>query len=62
MCPETLAAVRNGLAPIGDILLLQQSGERKLLGLEALLYMVEPLDEPSTLNKYFIPEVAKITM
>jgi TRAP-type C4-dicarboxylate transport system substrate-binding protein len=58
--PEMLTAVRDGLVPIGDVLLIQQSGERKILGLEAQPYMVKSLDELSILHKHFVPEVKKI--
>lgn len=58
--PEMLTALRDGLIPIGDVLLIQQSGERKILGLEAQPYMVKSLDELAILHKYFRPEVEKI--
>ncbi|MGZ0189359.1 MAG: C4-dicarboxylate ABC transporter substrate-binding protein, partial [Alphaproteobacteria bacterium] len=58
--PEMLTAVRDGLVPIGDILLIQQSGENKLFGLEAQPYMVKNLDELATLHKRFVPELNKL--
>lgn len=58
--PEMLTAVRDGLVPIGDILLIQQSGENKLFGLEAQPYMVKSLGELSILHKRFVPELNKL--
>lgn len=58
--PEMMTAIRDGLVPIGDTLLIQQTGENKLLGLEAQPYMVKSLDELKTLHKYFRPAVDKI--
>lgn len=58
--PEMLTAVRDGLVPIGDILLIQQSGENKLFGLEAQPYMVKDLNELAVLHKRFVPELNKL--
>lgn len=58
--PEMLTAVRDGLVPIGDVLLIQQSGENKLFGLEAQPYMVKDLGELSVLHKRFVPELNKL--
>ncbi len=58
--PEMLTAVRDGLVPIGDLLLIQQSGENPLFGLEAQPYMVKDLDELAVLHKHFIPELNKL--
>lgn len=57
--PEMLTAVRDGLVPIGDILLIQQTGEDKFFGLEAQPYMVKNLDELAVLHKRFVPELNK---
>ncbi len=60
--PEMLTAVRDGLVPIGDILLNQQVGEAAIVGIEAQPYVVAGFDELRTLHKYFRPvlnEVAK---
>jgi TRAP-type C4-dicarboxylate transport system substrate-binding protein len=58
--PEMMTAIRDGLVPIGDTLLIQQSGENKLMGLEAQPYMVKSLDELKILHKHFRPAVEKI--
>ncbi len=58
--PEMMTAIRDGLVPIGDTLLIQQTGENKLMGLEAQPYMVKSLDELKTLHKHFRPAVDKI--
>jgi TRAP-type C4-dicarboxylate transport system substrate-binding protein len=58
--PEMLTAVRDGLVPIGDALLIQQTGEQKIFGLEAQPYMVKSLEELQILHKYFVPAISKI--
>ncbi len=58
--PEMLTAVRDGLVPIGDILLNQQVGEAPILGLEPQPYLVSGLDELKTLHKHFRPAVDKV--
>jgi TRAP-type transport system periplasmic protein len=58
--PEMLTAVRDGLVPIGDMLLIQQTGEDKLFGLEAQPYMVKSLDELQTLHKRFVPMLEEL--
>jgi TRAP-type C4-dicarboxylate transport system substrate-binding protein len=58
--PEMLTAVRDGLVPIGDMLLIQQTGEDKLFGLEAQPYMVKNLDELQTLHKRFVPMLEEL--
>ena len=60
--PEMLTAVRDGLVPIGDILLNQQVGEASIIGIEAQPYIVKSFDELLILHKHFRPilsEVAK---
>lgn len=58
--PEMLTAVRDGLVPIGDMLLIQQTGENKFFGLEAQPYMVKDLNELSVLHRGFVPELKKL--
>lgn len=58
--PEMLNALRDGLVPIGDALLNQQVGERKILGLEAQPYMIESLDQLAVFHEYFRPAVEKV--
>ena len=58
--PEMLTAIRDGLVPIGDMLLIQQTGESPLFGLEAQPYMVKDLNELELLHKRFVPELIKL--
>lgn len=58
--PEMLAAVRDGLIPIGDILLNQQVGEAPILGLEAQPYIVADYAQLKTLHTYFRPAVEQV--
>lgn len=51
--PEMLSAVRDGLVPIGDMLLNQQVGENKLLGIESLPYLIGSFDELETFHKKY---------
>ena len=51
--PEMLAAVRDGLVPIGDMLLNQQVGEDKLLGIESLPYLIGSFDELESFHKKY---------
>lgn len=58
--PEMLKVVRDGLAPIGEMLLNQQVGEAALLGLEATPYLSSGYDDLARLHKYLVPEIAKV--
>ena len=58
--PEMLKVVRDGLAPIGELLLNQQVGEAPLLGLEATPYLSSGYADLTKLHKHWIPEVAKV--
>lgn len=58
--PEMLKVMRDGLAPIGEMLLNQQVGEAPLLGLEATPYLCSGYDDLTKLHKHWIPEVAKV--
>ena len=53
--PEIVMSIRDGLIPIGDVLLIQQSGENKLLGLVAQPFMTKNLDEFGILPDAFGP-------
>lgn len=53
--PEMFSAVRDGLVPIGDMLLNQQVGENKLLGLESLPYLIGSFDELREFQKPYRP-------
>ena len=58
--PEMLTAVRDGLVPIGDTLLIQQVGEAPLLGLEAQPYLVSGFDDLRALHKHFVPALQDV--
>lgn len=58
--PEMLKVMRDGLAPIGEMLLNQQVGEAPLLGLEATPYLCSGYDDLTKFHKHWIPEVAKV--
>ena len=58
--PEMLNAVGDGLVPIGEMLLNQQVGERKVLGLETQPYLIEDLDQLAIFHKYFRPAIERV--
>ena len=58
--PEMLNAVGDGLVPIGELLLNQQVGERKILGLETQPYIIEDLDQLAVFHKHFRPAIEKV--
>ena len=58
--PEMLKVVRDGLAPLGEMLLNQQVGEAPLLGLEATPYLSSGYDDLAKLHKHWLPEVNKV--
>jgi TRAP-type C4-dicarboxylate transport system substrate-binding protein len=58
--PEMLTAVRDGLVPIGDMLLIQQTGENLLFGLEGQPYMMQSMDELEILHRRFVPALEKL--
>lgn len=53
--PDMFSAVRDGLVPIGDMLLNQQTGENPLLGLESLPYLIGSLKELEEFGTYYRP-------
>ena len=53
--PEMLRSVRDGLVPIGDILLNQQVGDAPIVGIEAQPYVVAGFDQLRMLHKHFRP-------
>jgi TRAP-type transport system periplasmic protein len=53
--PEMLKAVRDGLVPIGDILLNQQVGEAPFLGIESVPYLASGYDEIAALHAFSRP-------
>lgn len=58
--PEMLTAVRDGLVPVGDVLLMQQVGEAPIMGLEAQPYLVSGFDDLETLHKHFMPALSDV--
>lgn len=59
--PDMLAAVRDGLVPIGDVAINIQTGEEPLFGLEGLPFLVADYDELEVLHKHFRPVLDEIT-
>lgn len=58
--PEGMAAVRDGLVPIADILMSQQVGENPALGVETLPYLAPTLPDLALLHKFYRPMVESI--
>ena len=58
--PEMLNAVGDGLVPIGEMLLNQQVGERKVLGLETQPYIIEDLDQLAVFHRHFRPAIERV--
>lgn len=58
--PEMLGSVRDGLVPIGDMLLNQQVGDEPLLGLTSLPYFLSSAEELAEFEAYFRDQLAEI--
>ncbi|MFD1911214.1 TRAP transporter substrate-binding protein [Halodurantibacterium flavum] len=58
--PEGMAAVRDGLVPIADILMSQQVGENPALGVETLPYLAPTLPDLALLHKFYRPMIEEI--
>ncbi len=58
--PEGMAAVRDGLVPIADILMSQQVGENPALGVETLPYLAPTLPDLALLHKFYRPVIESI--
>ena len=58
--PEMLNAVGDGLVPVGEMLLNQQVGERKILGLETQPYIIEDLDQLALFHRHFRPAIERV--
>ncbi|WP_319484916.1 TRAP transporter substrate-binding protein [uncultured Cohaesibacter sp.] len=58
--PEGMAAVRDGLVPIADILMSQQVGEAPILGVETLPYLAPTMSDLALLHKYFRPKIEEV--
>jgi len=53
--PEMISAIRDGLVPIGDVLLNQQTGENPIFGLESQPYLIAEFEDLQRFNKLFRP-------
>ncbi|WP_422074803.1 TRAP transporter substrate-binding protein [Tranquillimonas rosea] len=58
--PEGMAAVRDGLVPIADILMNQQVGEAPILGVETLPYLAPTMSDLALLHKFYRPKVEEV--
>jgi TRAP-type C4-dicarboxylate transport system substrate-binding protein len=58
--PEHLRVVRDGLAPMADVLGSQQIGDEPLFGLENVPFLVTSMDELKVLHKYWRPAIEKV--
>ncbi|MCJ8140868.1 TRAP transporter substrate-binding protein [Falsirhodobacter halotolerans] len=58
--PEGMAAVRDGIVPIADILMSQQVGENPALGVEALPFLAPTTQDLALLHKFYRPMIEKI--
>ncbi|QDL91161.1 TRAP transporter substrate-binding protein [Paroceanicella profunda] len=58
--PEGMAAVRDGLVPIADILMSQQVGEAPVLGVETLPYLAPTMADLALLHKFYRPKVEEV--
>lgn len=53
--PDMFSAVRDGLVPIGDMLLQQQTGDNPLLGLQSLPYLMSSYEEQVAFQEFYRP-------
>ena len=60
--PEGMAAVRDGLVPIADILMNQQVGEAPILGVETLPFLAPTPAELALLHKFIRPKIESIAL
>jgi len=58
--PEMLGAIRDGLVPIGDVLLNQQVGEEPFLGIESVPYLASGFVEIRALQTFSRPVYERI--
>ncbi len=58
--PEMLSVVRDGIVPIGDMLLNQQVGDEPLLGMTSLPYFISSFEELEEFEAYFRPTLEEI--
>lgn len=55
-----LGAVRDGLVPIGDMLMNQQIGDEPMLGPTSLPYFLSSFNELQAFEKYFRADLEEI--
>lgn len=58
--PEGMAAVRDGIVPVADILMSQQVGEAAVLGMEALPYLAPTMPDLALLHKFIRPKIEEV--
>ncbi|MGN0934715.1 TRAP transporter substrate-binding protein [Falsigemmobacter intermedius] len=58
--PEGMAAVRDGVVPIAEILLNQQVGEAPVLGIETLPFLAPTMADIALLHKYYRPKLEEV--
>ncbi len=58
--PEGMAAVRDGIVPIADVLLNQQVGEAPILGIETLPFMAPTIPQLALLHKFYRPALDEV--
>ena len=58
--PEMLTVMRDGLVPIGELLLNQQVGESPLMGLEATPYLSSGYSDLAKLHQHWLPHVQEV--
>ena len=58
--PEMLGAIRDGIVPIGDVLLNQQVGEEPFLGIESVPYLASGFAEIRVLQTFSRPVYERI--
>lgn len=58
--PEMFSAVRDGLVPIGDMLLQQQTGDNPLLGLQSLPYLIDTYEEQVAFQEFYRPLLEEV--
>jgi TRAP-type C4-dicarboxylate transport system substrate-binding protein len=58
--PETLRAVRDGIVPIAEMFLSQQSGDLPFLSIESMPFLVRSPEELATLYKITMPRMERL--
>lgn len=58
--PETLRAVRDGIVPIAEMFLSQQSGDMPFLSIETMPFLVRSPDELRTLYRITMPRMERM--